>query len=456
MAARDACATLSPVVRRAALLLALLAAACAPARAQEKAAAFVPREEMIDALMRYAASGGCETRREVFGTGFAASCGGPDAGGDEPMRMWLLLERLGERDLVVLCRQNRIADCERPREVSEGRPILTFESAFDVEFTSYRATWSPDGRLLLLDNLNLPKAEVRVLDVASGRLLGPPLYAGPIHDAAWSPDGAYIALGDRRRAFPGQAPPVGSIRLYSAGTRKPLARRSVADAGCSLALLEGMAFADDSRALWVLCSQADKTAKAVKLGVPGLGVAETFTPVSPVAGLQESYWEEGIVRARHELVATVRFRGRKPARRVRSAVQPFLLRTRTPLFAPVPAAAGSAHLAPDLSGLFIGSELWNGAEGRRVATGIDPSGRYLGAPDRLPRAGMRIEARPVPKSRRNMLAVLDGGTTVQELGPVPKVLAILVSPDGQRVAVSGFHGIRFYRVNADAAAAPGR
>jgi hypothetical protein len=29
-----------------------------------------------------------------------------------------------------------------------------------------------------------------------------------------------------------------------------------------------MAFTADARALWVLCSQADKTAKAVGLGVP--------------------------------------------------------------------------------------------------------------------------------------------------------------------------------------------
>jgi hypothetical protein len=62
---------------------------------------------------------------------------------------------------------------------------------------------------------------------------------------------------------------------------------------------------------------------------------------------------------------------------------------------------------------------------------------------------MYIEAKPQPKSRRSALVVLDGatGATVQELGPVPPVVAILVAADGARVAVAGFHGIRFYRAN---------
>jgi hypothetical protein len=442
-----------------AVLLVLVAAGGAIVRAEERPAEVEQREEMIDAIVAYALSGGCETRRKVFGAAFDATCDKPDPGqdpGSERTAMWVLLDGLSEHDLGALCRRHGIADCEKPREVSKGRPVLTFESSFDIEFGSYRATWSPDGRLLLLDNLNIPESEVRVLDVAAGRLLDPPLYAGPIHDAAWSPDGAYIALSDRKRAYPGQPPPVGAVRLYSAGMRKARARISTGDAGCTLGLLEGMAFAVDSKALWVLCSQADKTARAVRLRVPGLEVEDNFAPASPSPALPEIYWEEGVVRFADDLIVTARFRSPKPVGGPRPMVQSYSLRTRQPLYAPIPAAAGSAHLAPDLSSLYIGNELWSTRSGERVATGIDPSGRYLGAPNRIPQLGMHVAAKPLAKPQRSMLTVLDSttGAAVQELGPMPTVLSTLVAPNGRRVAVAGFHGIRFYRVSPDAAAAP--
>lgn len=429
--------------------------------AEENPAETEQREEIIDAIIAYAASGGCETRRRVFGAAFDATCDKPDPGqdpGSERTAMWVLLDVLPERDLVALCRRNGIADCEKPREVSNGRRVLTFESAFDIEFGSYRATWSPDDRLLLLDNLNIPAAEVRLLDVTAGRLLDPPLYAGPIHDAAWSPDGAYIALSDRKRAYPGQPPPVGGIGLYSAGTRTERAHISAADAGCTLGLLEGMAFTTDSKALWVLCSQSDKTAKAVRLRVPGLEVEDGFAPATPNPALSEIYWEEGVVRAEADLIVTARFRSPKRVRGPRPAVQSYSLRTRQALYAPLSAAAGSARLAPDLSGVYIGNELWSTRSGERVATGVNPSGRYLGAPSRVPRLGMHVDAKPLAKPQRSMLTVLDSatGATVQELGPMPRPLTILVSPNGQRVAVSSFHAIRFYRVNSDTPAAQGR
>ena len=455
MKARDGRVTLLPGAFTAALVVALAAAAGSSSRAQDKAVEFLPREDMIDAIIRYAASGGCDTRRKVFGAAFDASCEKSNPGGDEAMAMWVTLDRLHDRDLIGLCRRNKIADCERPREVSTGRPVLTFESTFEVEFNSYRATWSPDGGLLLLDNLNLPAGEVRLLDATAGRLLKPPLYTGPIHDAAWSPDGTYIALSDRKRAFPDQPPPVGTVRLYSASTRNEVARITAADAGCSLGFLEGMALTADSRALWVLCSQADKTAKAVKLRVPELAVEDSFLPASPVAALSEGYWEQGIVRFSDDLIATVRFHSPKPVSGPRSVVQSYSLRTKQPLYAPIPAAA-AARLAPDLSGVYIGSELWSMRSGERVATGVNPSGRTLEAPNRLPQLGMHIEAKPLTKSQHGALTVLDSatGATVQELGPVPRPLTILVSPSGARVAVTSFHGIRFYRVNPDAAAAP--
>jgi hypothetical protein len=38
------------------------------------------------------------------------------------------------------------------------------------------------------------------------------------------------------------------------------------------------------------------------------------------------------------------------------------------------------------------------------------------------------------------------GATIQELGPIAKAIKALVAPNGAKVAVLGFHGIRFYRV----------
>jgi hypothetical protein len=437
-----------------ALALALATMACmacmagAAARAEE-APALVPREEMIDALLDFARSGGCETRRKVFGLRFDATCGGPGEDGGEIESMWLLLDDLPDHELAERCRRNGVVDCETPREVSKGRPVLAFESAVDLDYNATRATWSPDGRRLLLDGLNLPAAEVRILDVAAGRLIDPPLYSGPIHDAAWSPDGAIIALSGRKRASPGQALPVGAIRLYDAGTRRALGRISAAGIGCTLGLLEGMAFTADSRALWVLCAEANKTARAVRLRVPGLQVEDSFAPASPnPAGLPEVHWEEGIQRHGEDLIATARFRSPPPGRGPRPLVQSYRLSTKAPLYAPIPASAGSARLAGDLSGVYVGEELWSTRSGQRVAVGVAAAGRYLGAPGRLPGLGLRVEARPLAGSRRWALAVLDAatGATVQELGPVPAVVGVVVAPGGERVAVAGFRGVRFYRV----------
>jgi hypothetical protein len=423
----------------------------------EEAPGLVPREEMIDALLDFARSGGCETRRRVLGSRFDATCGGADGDSGEIGRMWLMLEEMPDAELAGLCRRNGVPDCERPREVSRGRPVLAFESAVDLDFNATRATFSPDGRRIVLDGLNLPAAEVRILDVAAGRLLDPPLHSGPIHDVAWSPDGAVIALSGRRRASAGRAVPVGVIRLYDAGTLKALSRISAADTGCTLGLLEGMAFTADSRALWVLCAEADKTARAVRLRVPGLEVEDSLAPASPnPGGLPEVHWEEGIQRVGEDLVATARFRSPPPGRGPRPLVQSYSLRTKAPLYAPIPASAGSARLAGDLSGVYVGDELWSTRSGQRVAAGVAAAGRYLGAPGRIPGLGLHVEARPLPGSRRWALAVVDSVTsaTVQELGPVPAVVGVVVAPGGERVAVAGFRGVRFYRVRRDGGGQP--
>jgi len=441
----------APQVLTILLWLAVSAAAGAPMRAEAqepKTAQYLPREEMIDNIIHHALLGDCGTRRNILGPSYASPCQAPYTGDDEPIRMMIFLDRLTDNALIEICRRNKIADCEKPREVSKGRPILTLDSVFDTEFNSPKATWSPDGRLLLLDNLNPPAREIRLLDVAAGKLLDPPLYAGPlISDAAWSPDGEWIALSERKRVFAERNPALATVRLYASATRREQALISAADAGCSAGFAEGMAFTADSRALWVLCSHQTKEAKAVKLKVPGLEVEDSFLPAAPMPGWSESYWEEGLLRVADDLVMTVRFATPKPVKGPRSVVQAFRLSTRQPLYAPM--YVGGSRLADDLSGLYVGDELWSTQSGQRLATGLNPSGRYLGAPNRLPGLGMHVEAKAPARSLHGALAVLDSasGAAVQDIGPMPKVLTILISPDGTRAAVAGFHGIRFYRVN---------
>ena len=62
MRARDGRVTFFPGAFMVALVLVLAAAAGSPPRAQEKAVELLPREDMIDAIIRHAGSGGCETR----------------------------------------------------------------------------------------------------------------------------------------------------------------------------------------------------------------------------------------------------------------------------------------------------------------------------------------------------------------------------------------------------------
>ncbi len=429
------------------LWLALIATAGGAAIAREpKATAYLPRDEIVDNIIHFALRGDCQARRNIFGSAFVTTCKVPDVGDGEPIRMMRFLDRLPDNALIEICRRNKIADCETPKETSKGRPILALQSVFDMEFNSPKPAWSPDGRLLLLDNLNPPAGEVRLLDVAAGKLLGPPLYAGPlITDSVWSPDGRWIALSERGRAYAERDPALATVRLFASATRREAARISAGDAGCSAGLAEGMAFTADSGALWVLCSPETKEAKAVRLTVPGLAIEDSFVPQEPLPGWSESYWEEGLLRAGDDLIMSVRFVTPKPVKGPRSAVQAFRLDTRQSLYPPM--HVGLSHLADDLSGLYVGTELWSTKSGQRVATGVKSSGRYLGAPNRLPGLGMHIEARAPRGSLHGALAVVDSATgmAVQEIGPIPKTVTILVSPDGTRVAAASFRSIRFYR-----------
>jgi hypothetical protein len=165
------------------------------------------------------------------------------------------------------------------------------------------------------------------------------------------------------------------------------------------------------------------------------------------------------------------------------AVQSFSLQTKEPLHPPVLMplyhddwnsrsivnlrSVASAHLAEDQRGVLVrfygvGSggtrpsrpevaELWS-TEGRGKVEAGPPDtmlDRHLGPPTRIATSGLHITPRTIANSSRRTLLVLDSrsGNTAQEIGPVPPVEKILVSPDGSRVAVFGRREIRFYRVS---------
>src|SRR5262245_48749166 len=208
-----------------ALRIVLLVFTVSSAFAKDKPIEFVPREQLIFAIVHFAYSGGCETFHNVYGPVFDSVCHDPHrtSGFAEHMFAFDLLRSQKDEALIEICKRNKIPACEKPQEISKGRSILTFASSVNLSGAGavLHPMWSPDNRLLLVDNL--PRGEIRLLDVGSGQLLEPPIYTGPSLDAAaWSPDGKYFAFRDRKRAHPDQAPPIGGVRLYSSLTFKEL------------------------------------------------------------------------------------------------------------------------------------------------------------------------------------------------------------------------------------------
>src|SRR5262249_7173258 len=129
------------------LVVALLVAANSLARAQDNAPQFAPRDEMISAIVSYANSGGCETLRNVFGPVLDSVCHNPHrtTGFAEHVIELGFLRSQPDGALVEICKKYRIRDCEKPPEISRGRPILTFVSALDLMGGRFTPTWSPDG-----------------------------------------------------------------------------------------------------------------------------------------------------------------------------------------------------------------------------------------------------------------------------------------------------------------------
>src|SRR5688500_6380957 len=109
-----------------ALSLALTAKIAPSACAQGAATKHAPRPEMIDAIMTYAGSGGCETLRSVFGTLFEEACSKPGSGTAVVILALAYLHSRPDQALAEICTKNKLADCDSQQERSTGRPILAF------------------------------------------------------------------------------------------------------------------------------------------------------------------------------------------------------------------------------------------------------------------------------------------------------------------------------------------
>jgi hypothetical protein len=444
------------------MVLLLLAATTNPVRAQESAVEFAPREEVTFAIIFYAYSGGCETLRNVFGPMFDSVCHDPNrtTGFAEHMLAFGFLGALRDEALIEICKKYKIRDCEKEQETSRGRPILTFVSAIRLMGDRHRPVWSPDNRFLLIDNL--PKREVRLLDVNRGTLRDPHVTMGIPEVGAWSSDGKYLALSERKGG--------GTVRLYLSSSLEEIGMIGASKESCGgfggLAPSAGMAFTADSQALWVTCfSLPERFAKVIKLKVPRLEIEDSMVLAPPGPDWRPSFSSAAILHHADDLILTGTFH-KADAKTAHAAIQSYSLTTKEPLHPPVVIQTktetsivrwvSTPHLTDDLSGVYVEDELWSTKTGERVATEVKSSGRYLGAPNRIPQLKMHLEPRGNKNAMRGELIVVESesGATIQEIGPINKVAKILVSPDGSKVAVFSFHGIRFYRVNHDAATTP--
>jgi hypothetical protein len=248
--------------------------------AQETAAEFAPRLEMIDAIMHYAGSGGCETLRNVFGPGLEAIANVFGSSGQSPDEICrggvlsfgdLSLHRAQDATLIEICTKNKIVDCRKRQEVSTGAPVLTFHASVGVKGATNTAAWSPNNHFLLvyaypeLEPLDKPprRGSTLIVDVEqrlSRPVIDPADLVGTVA-VAWSPDGRFVAV-NRQRA----------IHLFAPDTLEE--KGSISAAAACTHNADRMAFTADSSALWVACGGSGGSyrpqAIAIKLGAASL------------------------------------------------------------------------------------------------------------------------------------------------------------------------------------------
>lgn len=172
-----------------------------------------------------------------------------------------------------------------PNETSEGEALLTFEKAIALDRPSI-FVWAPDNRHVAISNLG----RLLVVDVdnpsGSGR---------PVADkiglavAAWSPDGAMLALS--------QSAPVSCVRVIDTATGGEIVRRETSLQQRYQGFLfshQPITFTPDGRALWVANEKIfpghhNDSGIALKLDIRTLEALDRFDAPLPMAGERTSF-----------------------------------------------------------------------------------------------------------------------------------------------------------------------
>jgi hypothetical protein len=271
------------------VLAILLLAGVLSAGAQEPKTLWVPRNEMIGAIIGFATSQ-CGKLNELLPELFEAHCKDPTGGFVVLLMARAALASRSDAALQELCRKHGISECQTQREMSRGQPILVPD--ISVAVSPHIASWSPDNRFLLFQDGGL---EPRILDAASGQLVDKALQKRRAKAFAWSPDGKLAAITS-----------FGGLRVLSVGSWEEVGTAPPPKEGCRWQGQRYIAFTADSRSLWVLCTNhfSPQARVAQKLSIPDLQ-AEDDVLISPPPGVGKiGFQAVAIARHADDLIVT--------------------------------------------------------------------------------------------------------------------------------------------------------
>jgi hypothetical protein len=440
------------------LLIATLTASTA---GQQEKTQWLTRDEMIDAIVGFAASR-CGKVEGLLAALTEPYCKDPTGGFAVHMFARVVLDGQSDEALRDLCRRHGIAECRTQEETPREQSFFVLDSTVALTGSPLRSAWSFDNRFLLFDTLG--KTGLRVLDVASGQLVDKSLGKHAVLASAWSPDGRYVAV-----AFPGVT------RILSVASWEEIGVVQATKDRCGR-VGNSLAFTTDSRSLWITCTENDFRSRAriaIKVSLPELKIEDELL-VSPPRGMARAgFWMNAITRHSDDLIlAGYLYRlDQKGMPQGNTVLAALSLTTKGPVY---PSFQASSHViirhTDDLSRVLLYSvravqnasskgelpkewkiETWDTRTGKPVGTfgGTTSAGSYMTLPVAIPRSNLLVAAVGARSSPRKTLMIVDDrtGSVLQEVGPVPTPVGIVPSPDGSRAAVFEFNAIRIYKVN---------
>jgi hypothetical protein len=449
------------------LLPILLLAGAARAQAQEPKPQWVPRGEMLVAIIGFATAH-CGSLDGPLAVIFERHCKDPRAGfaGARRAGLDLVLALQSDEALHEMCRRHGISACQTQEESSRGEPKLVLHRTVAVSGRPMNSSWSPDNRFLLLK----PGITMGpwILDVASGQLVDKTLPKGSL--AAWSPDGRLAALAS-----------VTGLHILSVGSWKEAGVKQATKEGCRFPHPNlKAAFTADSRSLWVLCNPLARDPSgsarlAQRLSVPELKVEDELVLAPPPGVAGVGFMAFSLARHRDDLILTGWHYPRDAAGEFNTAgvdtvIAALSLSRKLPVHPPL-ARGPSLFLrhSDDLSRVLLYApqpaddafkraptawviETWDTRSGKQIARLVASAigeERMLERPAAVPLSNLLIVVRGALASPRRTLMVVDdrSGAVLQEIGPLPSLIGLTVSPDGSRAAIFGQDDTRIYKIN---------